>query len=90
MTTDNDSFVYLHRYRLYLTGLLALVLLSGCTTIQFCKEENVCATYNSMLKDVGYIEVTWTDKKVRIVATDIESEKVIEGIAKGATRVLIP
>jgi hypothetical protein len=76
--------------KMILAKILILLILSGCTTIKFCKEENVCTTYNSMLKDIGYIEVVWTDKKIKIVATDIESEKVIKEIAKGAAEALIP
>jgi len=77
-------------YRAGLLVLGLLIFLSGCTTIQFCKEENVCAKYISMLKDIGYIEVVWSDKKIRIVATEVKSEKVIEAFGRGAFRALIP
>ena len=66
-----------------LRAVALLLFLNGCTSIQFCKEENRCAKYISILKDIGYIEVVWTEKKVRIVATEIESADIIQSIAKG-------
>jgi len=71
---------------LLITLLIALVLLSGCTSIKFCNQKGTCASYLSLGKDHGYIQGTFDGKTVKVMASDANSSKTVESVAKGIVK----
>ena len=75
-------------FNMRILGVLLLLLVISCSTIKVCFSENECATYRSIGKDVGHLQVEMSvkGKKFKAEAGDVKSSKALESIAKGAIK----
>ena len=57
----------------------------GCTSIQFCRSENVCASYLST-KEIKHINVEWTDNAISVTASEVSGAEIAKAVAEGAVK----